>query len=582
MDQESKSEKGGSGNEEGANMNLVEGFVDHRGDPANNLKHGGITAAVFILVMAAVENMAYLGTSVNLVTYFYLYMHYDLSRSADMVTNFMGASFLLSLVGAFISDAYLSRLKTLLVFGSIEFIGFMVLTIQAQLKSLQLPHCNMFNPNETCRHVTGSKKAVLLSGLYLVALGSGGIKGTLPILGADQFNENDPKEQRLMWSFFNFFLFGLCFGASIGVVLLVWLQNIEGWDIALSLSASLILFGLFVMALGYTKFRNRIPAGSPTAKILQVFVAAFRNRKHTLPSNPTDLNPENETQLTIERSSQFKFLDKAAIRPSNTENQAIALNNKWKICTITQVEDVKVLLRMIPIFACTILMSTCLAQLQTFSIQQGETMNRKIGKLKIASASVPIIPMFFIVILTPLYDRLFVPMARKFTGLETGITHLRRIGTGLLLSIFSMAAAAIVERKRKDVAKQHGLIHANPMLNPVPMSVFMLSFQYFIFGVADLFTFAGLLQFFYSQAPKGFRSLGTSFVWCSMSMGYFLSSVLVNSINSVTEKMSVKGGWLRGNNINLNHLDLFYWTLAVLSLINFVNYLFWAKWYRYK
>ncbi|KAK9170209.1 hypothetical protein Syun_002349 [Stephania yunnanensis] len=559
MDHESKPKKGSSGNEEGANMNLL------------------------VEVMAAVENMAYLGTSVNLVTYFYLYMHYDLSRSADMVTNFMGASFLLSLVGAFISDAYLSRLKTLLVFGSIEFIGFMVLTIQAQLKSLQLPHCNMFNPNETCRHVSGRKKAILLSGLYLVALGSGGLKGTLPILGADQFDENDPKEQRLMWSFFNFFLFCLCLGASIGVVLLLWLQNYQGWDIALSLSASLILFGLFVMALGYTKFRNRIPAGSPATKILQVFVAAFRNRKHTLPSNPTDSNSDKETQLTIERWTQFKFLDKAAIlRPSNTENQdVIALNNEWKVCTITQVEDVKILLRMIPIFACTILMSTCLAQLQTFSIQQGETMNRKIGKLKIPSASVPIIPMFFIVILTPLYDRLFVPMARKYTGLETGITHLRRIGTGLLLSIFSMAAAAIVERKRKDVAQQHGLIHANPMLNPMPMSVFMLSFQYFIFGVADLFTFAGLLQFFYSQAPKEFRSLGTSFVWCSMSMGYFLSSVLVNSINSVTEKMSVKGGWLRGNNINLNHLDLFYWTLAVLSFINFVNYLFWAKWYRY-
>lgn len=73
-------------------------------------------------VMSALENMANLGTSVNSVTYFYAHMHYNLSDSANMLTNYMGTAFLLSLVGAFISHAYFTRSKTLLLFGAVEFL----------------------------------------------------------------------------------------------------------------------------------------------------------------------------------------------------------------------------------------------------------------------------------------------------------------------------------------------------------------------------------------------------------------------------------------------------------------------------
>ncbi|KAF8398036.1 hypothetical protein HHK36_016962 [Tetracentron sinense] len=587
----------GSGTFDAEIQNLVAmGFEKTQVEVAIAAADGDSNIAVEILMsqqalMTALENMANLGTSVNLVTYFYFNMHYDLSDSAGMVTNYMGTSFLLSLVGAFISDAYITRSNTILIFGFIEFLGFILLTIQTRTKSLQLPPCNMLVQTDNCQHVNGQKSAILFSGLYLIALGSGGLKAALPTLGADQFDENNPKERRLISSFFNFFLFSLCIGSCIGVTFLVWLQNNEGWDIALSISSSSILLGLFVIALGYTKYRNRIPTGSPLTKILQVLVAAFRNRKLDLPENDAGLYEVklvyNESSYVAEdneilpHTRQFRFLDRAAIVPQNQENTN-SNTSGWRLCTVTRIEEVKILIRMVPLFASSILMNTCLAQLQTFSIQQGVTLDKKLGSLEIPPASLPIIPMAFIVFLTPLYDRLFVPFARRFTGLETGITHLQRIGIGLVLSVLSMVVAALVEIKRKNVAEEHLLIDANPMLDPLPLSVFILSFQYFIFGIADLFTFVGLLEFFYSQAPTSFRSLGIAFSWCSMAMGYFLSSVLVNLVNSATKNSTSSGGWLKGNNINANHLDLFYWTLAGLSFLNFFNYLYWAKRYLYK
>ena len=70
--------------------------------------------------MVGLENMAFLSMAVSLVTYFYGYMNFSLTKSATTLTNFMGTAFLVSLFGGFISDTYLSRFKTCILFASFE------------------------------------------------------------------------------------------------------------------------------------------------------------------------------------------------------------------------------------------------------------------------------------------------------------------------------------------------------------------------------------------------------------------------------------------------------------------------------
>jgi len=262
-----------------------------------------------------------------------------------------------------------------------------------------------------------------------------------------------------------------------------------------------------------------------------------------------------------------RLLDKAAVLPKGMEA------SKWRVCRVTQVEEVKILTRMRPILLSTILMNTCLAQLQTFSVQQGTIMNTYIHRFDVPSASIPVIPLVFMSLLIPVYEFALVPILRKITGHPNGITHLQRVGVGLVLSAISMGIAGIIEVKRK-----HEFIHHNHRI-----SLFWLSLHYAIFGIADMFTFVGLLEFFYKEAPAGMRSLSTSFSWLSLSIGYYLSTAFVELINLVTGKLSKsKTGWLEGRDMNKSHLESFYWFLAVLSILNFVNYVFWAKWYKYK
>lgn len=66
------------------------------------------------------ENMGFVANMVSMVLYFMLVMFFNLSAAANTLTNLMGTTFLLSIVGGFISDTYLSRFTTSLVFGCLE------------------------------------------------------------------------------------------------------------------------------------------------------------------------------------------------------------------------------------------------------------------------------------------------------------------------------------------------------------------------------------------------------------------------------------------------------------------------------
>ncbi|XP_061363735.1 protein NRT1/ PTR FAMILY 4.6-like [Gastrolobium bilobum] len=562
-----------------------EGYEDWRKRPALRARHGGMLAASFVLVVEILENLAYLANASNLVLYLTEYMHMSPSKSANSVTNFMGTAFLLALLGGFLSDAFFTTYYVYLISAVIEFLGLIVLTIQARVASLKPPKCD---PDTPCQEVNGGKAAMLFGGLYLVALGVGGIKGSLPVHGGEQFDETTPSGRKQRSTFFNYFVFCLSCGALIAVTFVVWVEDNKGWEWGFALSTISIFVSIPVFLAGSSTYRNKIPSGSPLTTILKVLVAAllnsctYRNSSSAVvnmassPSNPQSSRKESEEE-TVKASTEtetptenLKFLNSAVA------NKPIYSSLE---CTVQQVEDVKVVLKVLPIFACTIMLNCCLAQLSTFSVEQAATMNTKLGSLKVPPASLPIFPVLFIIILAPIYDHIIIPYARKATKSEMGISHLQRIGIGLVLSIVAMGVAALVEIKRKRVATHSGLL--DDATKPLPITFFWIALQYLFLGSADLFTLAGLLEFFFSEAPIRMRSLATSLSWASLAMGYYLSSVIVSIINSITGNSNHRA-WLSGANLNHYHLEKFYWFMCVLSALNFLHYLYWAIRYKYR
>lgn len=559
-----------------------EGYVDWRNRPALRGLHGGMLAASYVLGVEILENLAYLANASNLVIYLSEYMHLSPSKSANNVTNFMGTSFLLALLGGFLADTFFTTYHIFLISAAIEFLGLVILTVQARSSSLKPPACNASNPTVPCQQIDGAKAAMLFTGLYLVALGVGGVKGSLPAHGAEQFDESTPQGRKQRSTFFNYFVFCLSCGALIAVTFVVWVEDNKGWVWGFGISTIAILLSIPVFLAGSAAYRNKIPSGSPLATISKVLVAAgvntcmsrsSGNAIASLTTSPSNPNPTSKDATD----------NSIAVMPVETLTKSLDWLNKAVVnkpihsaleCTVQQVEEVKIVIKIFPIFACTIMLNCCLAQLSTFSVQQANTMDTKLGSLKVPPASLPVFPVIFIMMLAPVYDHLIIPFARKLTKSEMGITHLQRIGTGLVLSIIAMAVAALVEIKRKRVAANSGLA------DKLPITFFWVAFQYLFLGSADLFTLAGLLEFFFTEAPAGMRSLAMSLSWASLAMGYYLSSVIVSIVNNVTGN-SKNRPWLAGTNINHYHLERFYWLLCVLSVLNFLHYLFWATRYKY-
>ncbi|CAK7357207.1 unnamed protein product [Dovyalis caffra] len=558
-----------------------ENTVDWRSRPSNPNKHGSMRAAAFVLGLQAFEIMAIAAVGNNLITYVINEMHFSLSRSANIVTNFVGTIFLLALLGGYLSDSYLGCFWTMLIFGFVELSGFILLSVQAHLPQLKPPQCNMLTDGENCVEAKGFKALIFFVALYLVALGSGCVKPNMIAHGGDQFNQSNPKQSKKLSTYFNAAYFAFSMGELFALTLLVWVQTHSGMDVGFGVSAAVMAMGLISLVSGTLYYRNKPPQGSILTPIAQVFVAAILKRKQICPSNPQMLHGGQNSALNnaivapssnsdgLAHTHRFRFLDKASIKIQDGANTK---ESPWRFCSVTQVEQVKILISALPIFACTIVFNTILAQLQTFSVQQGSAMDTQLTKsFHIPPASLQAIPYIILIIAVPLYGTFFVPFARKITGHESGISPLQRIGAGLFLVTFSMVSAAIMEKKRRDAA-----VDSNKVL-----SIFWITPQFLIFGLSEMLTAVGLIEFFYKQSLKGMQAFLTAITYCSYSFGFFLSSLLVSLVNKITSSGSENKGWLSDNDLNKDKLDLFYWMLAVLSFLNFLNYLFWARWYSY-
>ncbi|KAI3742700.1 hypothetical protein L1987_60393 [Smallanthus sonchifolius] len=265
-----------------------------------------------------------------------------------------------------------------------------------------------------------------------------------------------------------------------------------------------------------------------------------------------------------------KILDRAAVR---TEEPV----SEWNVCPVTQVEQTKQMVKMVPILLATVIPSTLLAQTHTLFIKQGVTLVRSVGPhFDIPPACLSVFVTIFLLISILLYDRFFVPTVRKYTKNPRGITLLQRMAIGLALHVVIMFIASIVERKRLSVSKYHGIFKNE---QTVPLSIFVLLPQFALMGIADSFLEVAKLEFFYDQAPEGMKSLGTAYWTTGIGVGYFLSSFILSTVADVTKRNGHKG-WIL-DNLNNSRLDYYYAFYAILSFLNLLFFLVVAKYFVY-
>ncbi|PIN10317.1 H+/oligopeptide symporter [Handroanthus impetiginosus] len=545
-------------------------------DDEPEINYRGLKVMPFIIGNETFEKLGAIGTLSNLQVYLTTVFNMSRISATTLLNVFNGTTNIATLVGAYLSDTYFGRYKTLGFASIASLLGLLVVNLTAVFRNLHPPQCP---PGDNkCTGPDAGQMAFLLFGFGLMIIGAGGIRPCNLAFGADQFNPNTDSGKRGIDSFFNWYYFTVTFAEIVSVTLVVYVQSNVSWSIGLAIPTIFMFLSCFMYFVGSKMYVKVRPEGSPLTSLLQVMVVAVKKRKLRLPEQPQielfNYTPAKTINSKLPYTDQFSFLDKAAIiTPQDHINPDGSAANPWNLCSIQQIEEFKCVLRVIPVSLTAIIYH--IGAQQQYVVFQALQSDRHLGKTRfqIPAASYVIFAMISLTLWVPIYDRFVVPFMRRIKKGGGGITVLQRIGIGLFITIIENLIGAFVEIRRRNLAVAKGA-------SVSPMSAMWLVPQLALGGLAEAFNAIGQIEFYYKQFPENMRSIAGAFFFCGNAVSNYVYSLLISLVHRLTEKDS-GGNWLP-EDLNKGRLDYFYYLVTVFCALNFGYFVVCASWYRYK
>ncbi|KAK9664460.1 hypothetical protein RND81_14G043300 [Saponaria officinalis] len=544
------------------------------------IKRGGLRTMPFILGSEICDRFAAVGFYANMITYLTQQLNMPLVQASNTLTNFGGTSSFTPLIGALIADSFAGQFWTIAVASLFYELGFIAITMSAIIPKLHPQPC----PTQVnCQEASSRQLWVLYLSLLLTSIGTGGIRPCVVTFAANQFDMSKTGVASRKWNYFNWYYFSMGLATLTALTVIVYIQDNVSWGLGLGIPTIAMAISVVAFVGGYPLYYKAKPGGSPLVRMFQVAVAAWKKRNAAMPADAGSLyqNKEIDALISVDgrllHTDQFKWLDKAAI-PTEGEAKESNPPNLWKLSTVHRVEELKSIIRVLPIWSAGILLVTASSHQGSFVLQQARTMNRHLtSNFQIPPASLSIFSIVTMLTGLAFYERVLVPVARKFTKNPSGLTCLQRMGIGYVINILATVLASIVEHKRKSVAIQHNLLDKPTAI--VPMTVFWLVPQYCVHGLAEVFMNVGTLEFLYDQAPESMRSTAVALYCLTTSLGNYLGTMVVSLVHAYTGK---DGNWLPDRNLNRGHLEYYYLLVTGIQVVNFVYYIVCASLYKHK
>lgn len=231
----------------------------------------------------------------------------------------------------------------------------------------------------------------------------------------------------------------------------------------------------------------------------------------------------------------------------------------WSLCSVEQVEDLKALLKVIPIWSTGVIAFITINQ-GSFPVLQANSTNRKIiSTFEIPAGSFSTFSLICLTLWVPLYDRVILPIVSKINGKPTYFGIKKRIGAGIFIAFVTMVVSALVEGIRRN--------------SETRISALWLLPQYCLMGVMEALIAIGQSEFYISEFPYGMWSIAASLSSFEVSMANIVSFFLMNAIDDITKREGNHQSWI-SSDLDKAHFDYYFWLVSGLSLLNFFYYLF--------
>ncbi|KAL6631009.1 hypothetical protein ACP70R_028349 [Stipagrostis hirtigluma subsp. patula] len=528
-------------------------------------KKGGWITLPFIAGNLLGLGLAINGTTSNLLVYLLKEYNVESIDAAQIANIVRGSLNLVPVAGAVISDSYFGSFPVIFAGTAVSVLSFVLFTLSAALPSLRPPHCAA--PSAACQHGTPGQLAVLYAAVCLLAIGTGGTRFNVATFGADQFGS--PRDQE---TFFNWYFVFLNASFIVGDTAIVYLQDSVSWALGFGVCVATTVASLILLLVGARYYQMPAPKGSPYTELARVVVAAVRKAR-------VDVGGLRRVQYYVgdgaaddsgsdgAPSERLRFLNRAAVitaSDGSTDLSGRRRSSGWRLCTVQQVEDLKSLLGVLPLWSSGILVSVSIGVMIGMIILQALAMDRYLGpRFKIPAGSISVCSFATFIAATPILDRVLFPLWGRVAGAAP--TPLQRVGVGHVVNVVAMVSAALVERRRLGVVRAHHGAGDVPAGWVTPMSVLWLLIPLCAVGVGEALHFPGNMAFYYQEFPKTLRSTATAMAPLIIALGFYLSTVFVDVVRRVT-------AWLPGD-VNQGRLDNVYWTVAAVTTVNFGYFL---------
>jgi proton-dependent oligopeptide transporter, POT family len=394
---------------------------------------------------------------------------------------FVMVAYALPFVGGMVADWFTGKYKLILYVSMIYCVGHLMLaTFDGGLDGFKL-------------------------GLLVVAIGAGGIKSCVSANVGDQF---DATNQDLLSKVYGWFYFSINAGSTISTLAIPWT---------------------------YDHFGPKWAFGVPGLLMALATIIFFSGRKKYVKVPPQGVNRNNLVFITwyaLTHLSQKKpgqsMLD-VAKGPYDPE----------------RVEGVKAVYRVMSVFffalAFWAVWDQCLSEWTLYAEKMNRAINLGFTTVTVLPGQLSTINTVFLLLFIPFFNYVVYPWFDKI-GLKT--TPLRRLGTGLVLTVLSFIVIAFIH---------NGIEHGEKP------SIFWEVLAFMILSAAEVLVSITGLEYAYTHSPKSMKSTMTGIWFLVVSFGNLITAL----VNGLIED----GGWWAKNLKGANYEWFFVAFIGVFIIV---------------
>lgn len=353
----------------------------------------------FIIINEFCERFCYYGMRGVLALYLKDSLQFSENNATIIYHTFVMLCYFTPLFGGIMADAWLGKYNTILYVSLIYAAGNIVLSF-GSVEGLSIPH-----------------RELSILGLFLIAVGTGGIKPCVSSFGGDQFVL--PQQERQLQRFFSVFYFSINAGSVLSSFLTPMLReyhclgsNEDCYPLAFGLPAALMIASLVIFVMGSPMYKRNSPQGNIAIQVTGCISHAVAKKFGS--------NEKKEHWLDY---AEDKYSSKL-------------------------IADIKVLLKIIYLFTPTIVFWALFDQQGSKWTFQASRMNGDLGWFTIQPDQMQTLNSVLVLIFIPLFESVIYPILARLRLVRTSLQKL--VVGGFLAALAFLLSGALELRIQQD------------------------------------------------------------------------------------------------------------------------------------